>query len=231
MDISVRAGMLKHAVRVLGRMDNEVVFEVKDGIMESRVVNIDRSVLVHVSLKSCDIHADGSQAFGVDIVDLGEFLNRADKNDIIRIDDDFVVHRGMHEHHLDIVDISLVRKCPTMSTIVSSVTVLMNGKQFKDIAAYAMDVDKSVVFCAYKDVIEFDSKNLVKQYHCSMMTSRCYKPTRCMYTTDYMHDIGIDMVVSDDVELKFDTDYPASIEYDRDGVNVYFIVAPRIDSD
>ncbi len=39
------------------------------------------------------------------------------------------------------------------------------------------------------------------------------------------------MKITDAVQLKFGTDLPCEVEYERDGVKVVFILAPRIESD
>ena len=245
--MEIKAGRLKHMVKVLKRMGDECVFEIEDGVIKSRVAKFDRSMMAKVSVRDDGIRVDRAHKVGVDLVKFGSFLNRADKNDVIGIEvmggDDSEIEiwkmtRGVHEYELVMRNPKMVRGCIDYPDVGYDVHIPLSGKMFKDMVAYVENVGSEVdggvaLFQASVAEMIFMSRSVMTggKYTAKLPLDMGGRSGTSMYGGDHLYDAAVDMVVADKVQLSFSTDFPCEIAYERDGVDVRFVVAPRIESD
>ena len=84
-------------------------------------------------------------------------------------------------------------------------------------------------------IIEAQSKDVVPDtYTCKLSADRCEQiesEAETIYSLDYLSDIAADMKATDEVIFRFAANLPCEIGYARDGVEIAFILAPRIESE
>lgn len=243
---TIGATKLKHAIAVLRRVNTESVFNITSDGMMSRVVDPANAVRAQVTLSAdgWDHYVPVEAQVGVDLDKFASILKRASAKDLISITADGIktwhFTRGIHQKSMLLFDKDQVRKCPTSLHLGHTATVKLTGKEFKEIIAEAMDVANWARFCASEDgfVCTTQSKTVEPEVY-----SGTLPPDRVelvapgtdiintLYTLEFLQNVALDMKASDDVLIRFETDMPCEISYAHDGVEVEYILAPRIESD
>jgi proliferating cell nuclear antigen len=249
----ISAKVLKHAITVLRRVNDEAVFKINANGLMCYLVNSGNTQITQITLPSdaFDLFSAGSvRRIGVDLDRVARILKRATAKDRIHIteaEDRWYFTRGIHQKSTKLLDIGQIRKVPTRFELSHTVKVTMSGKEFKEIIVEAEDVGEALVLNASsKDGLLFDaqSKSIDAQskhvdldtYNAVLNVERLeFQPSgpreiKAIYTLDYLHDIAADMKAADEVTWQFATDMPCESEYVRDGCEISHILAPRIES-
>ena len=140
------AKKLKHVISVLRRVNDEAVFST-DGSMTSRVVDPANAIMVQVT-----ISRDAFEYFndpiphkiGVDLDKISSIVRRASAKDMIEINessaDSWFFKRGIHQRTMTLLNPDRVMKCPESFDLSHTISVMMSGKEFKDIMAEAGEI-------------------------------------------------------------------------------------------
>lgn len=249
-EADVKASALKHAITVLQRVNDEGIMQIDGDGMMCRIADAANASMIQVTLPygtfESYISGDATQNSGLDLDILASWMKRATAKDTIHIDgsggDRWYLTRGIHQRGMALLKVDKMRKTPGMPELSHTVTIALSGKEFKEIVAEAEDLSKvkAIMFYATAEEVVFSAESehvRPETYRCQLTPDRfelCPNTepnTRCIYTLSYLHDVAIDMKLTDAVRLKFGTDLPCKVEYERDGVKVVFILAPRIESD
>jgi len=238
----IDAKKLKHAVSVMRRVDDEGIFEIGANGMSCQSVNTTNTRMGQVTIPSStfDSYTANEMRIGVDLDKLaGKVLKRASAKDIINISGDadaWQFMRGIHLKTMSLLNPEKLRKMPGRFKLPHTVSIKLPGKTFKEIVAEAADVSDHVLIRASPDAltIEAESNDMnPDMYQCLLPEAQYYErfesDAQCQYATDCLHDIAADMMATDDVCFRFTTDIPCEIMYERDGVDVWFVLAPRIE--
>lgn len=242
----ISAKVLKHAITVLRRVNDEAVFEIDANGLMCYLVDNSNTQITQITLPSdaFDLFSVGSvRRIGVDLDRVARILKRATAKDRIHItgaEDRWYFTRGIHQKSTKLLDIGQIRKPPTRPELPHTVKVTMSGKEFKEIIAEAEDVSEALVLNASsKDGLLFDTQSKhvdPDTYNAVLNVGRLeFQPSgpreiKAIYTLDYLHDIAADMKAADEVTWQFATDIPCKSEYVRDGCEISHILAPRIES-
>lgn len=241
---SITAARLKHTINVLHRVGDETIFQISDGKMVSQVMDHANAVVTRVELiaETGDyIASPEAHSVGVDLDKIASILKRASAKDYINIaaDDDQVwqISRGIHQRVMRLLDPEKLRKCPA-SKFPHTASVTISGKEFKDIVAEADEVDAQLNFRADSNGMIFSNESdhmPPETYTATIPAARVeLSPnsediTMGIYTLEYLQDIAKDIKATDEVLVQFSTDTPCEISYEREGVKVCVILAPRIE--
>ena len=148
------------------------------------------------------------------------------------------VERGIHQHTLPLRPIGELRKPHEIPELPHTATIIMSGKEFKEIIAEAGAAGEALRVTVRSEGVVFDAEKLMDDvpYRGKLDAGRFemrmgVHGVQAVYSIDYLQDIATDMRVADEILLKFTTDMPCEIMYTRDGVEVRHILAPRIESD
>ena len=237
INATILASRLKHAIKVLRRVNDEVILNIENGKITSRVVDPANAAIVWVDI-STPAAVIEPHTVGIDLEYAAGFILRASAKDdiVIKADDleTWQMTRGIHQRTVRLLDPERVRKCPPMPKLPYTATIRMSGKTFKEIIAEAAGVDDHIVVRATAEAmtIEAVSKNTNGDRYKATLLEPVFKSDATgIYALEYLQDIATDMIAKDDVMFTFSTDNPCEIEYERDGVKIAFMLAPRIESD
>lgn len=248
-EASIKASRLKHAVSVLHRMNDESIFKVCDDEITSRVVDVANAAMVQVTIAYGDVDyiiAPEAHQVGIDLDKMLLILKRASAMEFINIsefaDDTWFFKHGIHQRSMGILSPEKLRKIPDKICLKYPSAIVLSGKEFKDIMASAGDLGvKWIEFHATASVgmvFKTESNGMTPDTYEATLPADRFKSNlsseevvRCLYTLEFFQDIAVDLRATDEVMVQFATDLPCAIEYERDGVNVEFMVAPRIESD
>ena len=242
---TIEAKKLKHAISVLGRINDEAVFNITPDGLTCRLVDVANAQITEIVMPgdAFDYHSiDEPHKVGVNLNKVASILTRATTKDMIVISADstesWQFERGIHQHTLSLRPIEELRKAPETPELSHTATITMSGKEFKEIVAEAGDAGEALRVTVRSEGVVFDAEKLMDDvpYRGKLEDGRFemrmgVHGVQTLYSTDYLQDIAIDMRVADDVTLKFATDMPCEIAYARDGVKVRHILAPRIESE
>jgi DNA polymerase III sliding clamp (beta) subunit (PCNA family) len=245
---TIGATKLKHAITVLRRVNDESVLNIDSDKIMSRVVDPANAAMVQVTLPAdgWDHYVPVEAQVGVDLEKFVSILKRASAKDLISITADGVktwhFTRGIHRKSMLLFDKDQVRKCPIKPSFENKYTaaVTLTGKEFKEIIAEAMDIADWILFDASGDgfICTSQSKTVEPEVYTGTLPPdrvELVKPgteiVKSIYTLEFLQDVALDMKASDDVLIRFETDLPCEISYTHDGVEVEYILAPRIESD
>ena len=239
LDATIQAGRLQHAIKVLRRVNDEVILEISEGAITSRVVNPANAMSVQVDIDAAGGHILASEphTIGIDLEHAAGFVMRAAAKDDVRIiaedRDSWQMTRGVHQRVMTLLEPGRVRKYPDRVELLHTATVRMTGKLFKEIIAEAAALKTNFVTAhatEEKLTIEAVSEDTTDKYRATLLELVFEGEATCKYDCDYLQDIAADIRAKDVVMFSFSTDYPCEIEYERDGVRVAFMLAPRIRS-
>jgi len=244
LEAQIKASKLKHAISVLRRLDDEAIFEIKDDGMTCKLVNPANSLMVQITLPRAafDFYNPDDMRIGIDLDILAEkVLKRVTVKDMISIGGDDEVWQfahGIHQKSMSLLDPERLRKRTEPHTPNHTALFRMPGKTFKDIVAEAADYGDQVLIHATYEGMTVSAETDFKKtdtYTATLSTDlygeHFESDASCLYSTDILQDIAVDMKASDNVLFKLLTDRPCEIEYAHDGVAVQFMLAPRIESD
>lgn len=243
-EASIKASWLKHAISVLRRLDDESVFEVCDGEISSRAVSAENTTIVQVTIAD-KITVSEPHKVGIDLDKVSNILRMAYATDTIDIsefaDDTWFFKHGIHQRSMRLIEPTKLRKIPNNLIHTHTAAVILSGKEFKDICkASAYTGVNWILFRATAD--EMVLNNVGDEIHPDTYVATLPKDrfklqpredeiVTALYSVDLLQDIAADMRVKDEVVLQFATDCPCEIQYERDGVKVEFMLAPRIESE
>ena len=244
LDATFQASRLKHAVAVLRRVNDEAIFKIESDKIMSSVMNPGNTLIVQVEIDATGghIHAAEPHDVGIDLERLAGVITRAAAKDHIAIEaddlDTWQITRGVHQRTMGLLNPKRLRKYPDWVELLHTVTVKLSGKMFKEVIAEVADVGADhVAVHATEEVMTLEaiSKDMrADTYTAKLPADQYYEEfeseASCKYDCDYLKDIVADMKATDSVAFKFSTDAPCEIEYERDGMKIRFMLAPRIDS-
>lgn len=243
----ISAKVLKHAITVLRRVNDEAVFEINENGLMCQLVDASNSRMVQVKLFGdvwdLNTYVGEAHKVGIDLDRMTSILKRATAKDEIHISGSDVVWyftRGIHQRSTQLLDPKQMRKPPTCPELLHTVKVTLSGKEFKEIVAEADDVGEFLRLNTHPSMIDgcvFESQSKHKKpdtYRAVLPTDRIGMcgddSTEALYSSDYLHGIAADIKASDEVTWRFATNLPCEIEYIRDGCEVSHMLAPRIES-
>lgn len=237
--------VLKHAITVLRRVNDEAVFEINENGLMCRLVDVANSQMAQVKLFGdawdLNTYVGEPQKVGINLNKIGGFLNRATVKDTIHItgvEDRWYFTRGIHQRSTKLLDLEKIRKTPTRPELSHTVKVTLSGREFKEIIAEVADIGEVLQITARSGGISFDTYRVDEDtYHGKLDAGRLemrmgVHEAQVLYSLDYLHyRIAVDMKAADEVTLRFADTMPCEIEYIRDGCEVSHTLAPRIESD
>ena len=238
-EAQIEAGKLKHAINVLRRVYDEAIFEINDGGMTCKLVDAATAEMAQVTLSrtTFDLYDATDMRIGVDLDRLaGKVLKRATAKDTISISGDenvWHVTRGIHQKSMRLLEPERLRKALKTPVLSHTASMQFTGKEFKEIVAEASDISDHIAIHASQAGLLIGAIS-ADTYKCTLPSERFEmftKDASSLYSLEYLQGIAADMRGSDDVLLQLSEDRPCEIEYERDGVAVWFVVAPRIESD
>lgn len=247
MEFEIEAKKLKHAISVLRHINDEGVMQIESDKVMCRVVDVANASIVQIIISSGAFekyYTIGPEKVGIDFDKMASILKRATAKDRIVIeangDDAWYFTRGIHQRSMSLLNPERLRKCLDMPELPHTVSVMLLGKEFKEIIAEAEEVGDGLRIHAGSDGVNFhaESKDVNPETYTATMSPNRVELfpnstdiTEGLYALEYLHDIAADMKMTDEILLQLGTDLPCEIEYTRDGVEVGFILAPRIEPD
>lgn len=248
-EASIKASRLKHAVSVLHRVYDESIFKVCDNEIISRIVDASNAVMVEVIISydgTDDITAPEAHQVGIDLDKMTSIIKRASAKEDISISefagDTWFFKRGIHQRSIRLLDPKKLRKLPDKLNLIHTAAIRLSGKEFKDIMAESGELGSNWIrFSAPFDAtvrFQTESNDMTPDTYTATLPADRFEsqPTgseviTCLYTLEFLQDIAVDMRATDEVLVQFSTDMPCEIGYTRDGVEIGYVVAPRIESD
>jgi len=248
-EASIKASRLKHAVSVLHRVNDESIFKVCNDEITSRVVDVANAVMVQVTIAYGDVDciiAPEAHNVGIDLDKMISILTRASAMEFINIsefaDDTWFFEHGIHRRSMGLLSPEKLRKIPYKPCFAYPTAIVVSGREFKDIMASAGDMGVNwIKFYATASgdmVFKTESNDMTPDTYTATLPADRFKlnqpseeVVKSLYTLEFFQDVAADLRANDEIMIQFATDLPCEIEYERDGVNVKFIVAPRIESD
>lgn len=246
LDATIQASRLQHAIKVLHRVDDEAIFKIADGKIMSSVANPANTLMVQVEIDAIGktvgyINAAEPHAVRIDLERLAGIVKRAAAKDTIRIEaddlDTWQITRGVFQRTMRLIDLERLRKYPDWIELSHTVAIKLTGKQFKEIIAEAAAIGNScITIYATEEVmiIKAISEDIEGDYSTATLPADQYyemfeAKTACNYSLNYLKDTAADMKATDSVAFRFSADASCEIEYERDGVKIRFMLAPRIE--
>ncbi|RLD18005.1 MAG: hypothetical protein DRI69_11125 [Bacteroidetes bacterium] len=236
--IWVEASELKHAVSVLRKVDDEVVIQIDAYGLLSRCVDAGHALLVQVRISSRTEDTEHKR-IGIDLDKVESILRRVEDTRYMQAQvgnaEVRFIH-GIHAHSIQTRKLALLRKVPNWQNIEPEVTLKLSGKEFKGIIGNAKDMGDELAIRSYRGttIQVLDLANRQETYHCDIpdrwVTSSDQEGDEVWsrYSTAYLQDIAEPMIEEDIVTWSFGTARPCEISYVRKGVQVAYILAPRI---
>jgi len=245
IEARIIAKKMKHAVSVMRRVDDTAMFKIAAIGISCGTIDVASTMMGIVTLPSSafDSYIAGEMRIGVDLDKLaGKVMRRAAAKDIIKISDDdddectWQFEHDIHQKTIGLLNPETIRKVPDLPELHHTTSLKLSGKIFKDIVVEAADVSNRVLMqaTAKSMIIEAESNDTkTDRYKCLLQHAQYYErfetDTQCQYTLGYLKDVVADMKATDTVRFQFATDEPCEISYERDGVRVIFVIAPRIE--
>jgi len=242
----IPAAKLKHMTSVLRRVNDESIFRVSDAGVTSRVVDGANAIMAQVAIAGGGVgyYAPEPHTVGIDLDKMASVLKRAAAKDNISIsefaDDTWFITRGIHQRGMQLLNPEKLRKCPDRPKIEHTAAMMLYGKEFKDIVGEAGELGTDWILWEASGehglTFRTESNGMTPEPYTGTLPADRFEirpedGIKCLFTLGYLQDIADGMRATDEVMVRFDMDMPCEIEYARDGVVVWHMLAPRIESD
>lgn len=244
LEATISAKPLKHAINVLCRVRAEAAFEIGQNELICRLADPENALITQVTMPSdvFDLFSAGSVRWiGVNLKRMASALSRASVKDDIHIsgaDDALYFTRGIHQRKLTSLDLAHIPEALPLPELTHSVRMSLSGKEFREIVAEANGVVAEAlrITARFEGGVVFDAVSIGEDgYRGELDAGRLTVQTgidtvQAMYSLDYLLDIAVDTRATDAVSWCFGVDMPCEIRYERDGVEILYMLAPRIES-
>ena len=246
-EATIEAKKLKHAISVLRRVHDESIFKVGNREITSKVVDPANTIMVQATIACGKVDfAPEPHTVGIDLDKMVSILKRATAKDIISIsefaDDTWFITRGIHRRSMRLLEPTHLRKYPNRPKMTHASSIRLSGKEFKDIIGEAGELDSNQILLTASGefglIFQTESNEMNPDIYTATLPADRFElrpdnteATKCLYTLEYLQDTAKDMRSSDEVLVSFGRDLPCEIEYTRDDVTIWCIMAPRIESD
>lgn len=238
IEFEIEAGKLQHATSILRRIDEQGILHITSSGLMCRVVNPGNAFMVQVKVP-CGTGVEASCKVGIDFRELLSAVKRADEKDVlgVHIDKHYVcIAQGMHLRYVQRLDLKQMKKVPKNLKLEQTTEITMHGGKFRDIIENAADVGDYLTISESPDGLtifsRYDTNWTSYQYPVPERSITRKEPDKvqCIYTVEYLSAVAADIPTFVRVAWQFATECPCEIEYTRDGVDMSFTIAPRIES-
>jgi len=246
-EATIEAKKLKHAISALRRVHDESIFKVGNREITSKVIDPANAIVAQVTIAYEEVNfVPEPHTVGINLDKMVSILKRATAKDIIRIsefaDDTWFITRGIHRRSMRLLEPKRLRKCPDRLKMTHTSSIRLSGKEFKDSIGEAGELDSGWILLTASGefglIFQTESNEMNPDIYTATLPADRFElrpdnteATRSLYALEYLQDIAKDMRSSDEVMVSFGTDLPCEIEYTRDGVAIWYMLAPRIESD
>lgn len=145
------------------------------------------------------------------------------------------VSDGRYTYTLAMLDVNTVRKRPTPPNLSLPASIVTGAKEFNEaLKAMAVIADK-VRLTADKDGITLhadgDSDHLDKPLAMLDGSKAPDQKISSLFSLDYLRDIGKAVKAADSLTLLMGHDHPIRFDFELEGIECSYLVAPRIDAE
>ncbi|MDP3564920.1 MAG: DNA polymerase sliding clamp [Methanoregula sp.] len=142
---------------------------------------------------------------------------------------------GKYAYKIALLDVNTVRKRPTQPNISLPAAIVIDAKEFHDtIKALGVIGDKAH-FTTCKEGLtletEGDTDNLRKVLAAMDGSKIPEAPISSIFSLDYLRDISKAMKEAGTITVHLGQDHPVRVDFEIDGIEASFLVAPRISED
>ena len=239
MKFTIMAEKLKQILSVLNTVENEMRFELRENGLH--VISVDQAnaamigiVLDKSGFVEWEINEDID--IGVDIVKLKSLTNGAGKlSDItITINDKMGINFDGMNFKLSMINPTEIKAKPRVPELDLPIKTVIDLDIMKSALKGISTIDGDMVNIVTEGnelMIYSDSKDGLDSFKTDPIgiEDGCNFPkSESMYSLDYMNMLSL---LSGEVSMKYNSNMPIVFEYEKDGMKLFYMTAPRISQD
>lgn len=239
---SINAGRLKEAIGGVTRLVDEGKFNIRsDGLALRAVDPADAAmVILDIDLDAFEEYsADGETEIGIDLERLEDILGVMSASSTVSMElSDGVMELRSDglDYKMTLPDPSSIRKEPTIPDLDLKARVTIEGKEFRRAVKAAQKVSDHIVMRTEDDTLFLeasgDSDSLTFEMGADDLVGiESEEDSRSLFSLDYLDDMSRAIGKAEEAALNMGTDLPIIIDFElAEGVNVEYLLAPRIES-
>jgi proliferating cell nuclear antigen len=172
-----------------------------------------------------EYNIESEEKVGLNLEDFSKMLKKCKNDILIEKNENLVILKsGKIKYELTMIDVSREEKAWPSMVLNSSFS--METKQLKEILEDAIICHNSVIINPTKDKLVFRANGHLNKYLIELDAVIIKESMGC-YSLEYLNKILID--IFDTVQISLDEDRPCVFEYKSAGIDLKFMLAPRIE--
>lgn len=239
---SINAGRLKEAIGGVTRLVDEGKFKIRsDGLALRAVDPADAAmVILDIDLDAFEEYsADEETEIGIDLERLEDILGVMSGSSTVSIElNDGVMELRSDglDYKMTLPDPSSIRKEPTIPDLDLKARVTIEGDEFRRAVKAAQKVSDHIVMKTEGDLFVMEASGDNDSLTFEMGTDDLVsieneEDSRSLFSLDYLDDMSRAIGKAEEAALNMGTDLPIIIDFElSEGVNVEYLLAPRIES-
>lgn len=208
----------------------------KEGI-EVRVVDTANVAMVSAKLPK-DAFGEYNEESGILGLDLPRLkaVTGLMKTGLLEIEQDekgkLRITDGTTRYSTGLLDVNTIQKDPNPPDITLSATIAIGAKELQESITAMSKIGDKIRFSLQGKTLtlttEGDTDSLVKEIEGDMVKS-LKEPVASLFSTDYLKEISRVIKDAEKVEVSMSTNHPIRIVCVVDGIELVYLVAPRIE--
>jgi len=217
MKFSILNDELKKLVKLLDKMTDEVVFDVSDGHMKLRVVNIERTAFAELAVVA-DVKEEGK--FAIRVKDVKKIVSMFKKEELeFSREDGFIIVKGERKK-IKFPEIDAEEFDQTLPEFEYQETIKIDLSEFKQVVKDAKQLGDAVKIVGSKlSVVD-------SQYEYEYEFENVEGESEIVVSVQLL-ELPIMLKVSE-YEVKFGEGTPLVVYFEDDFISGRFVIAPRI---
>lgn len=175
---------------------------------------------------------------GIIAIDLDKFAQFTSGKDPIAMElenQKLLIKTGKAKYTMGLLSPDSINKPPKIPTFDLPASITISGEDFAQAVASANKVSDHLVLRQDETAMHIESKGDIDDAHIEIPLTEAIrsKPgiSRSMFSLNYLNDIAKVAKKSGEVSILSGLDYPAKIKFVANGVEVEYMIAPRIEQE
>lgn len=237
MKFTIMASQLKQVLSILSEVENEMRFELKTDGLYIRAVDPANAAMIDININSSsfvqwDIENDID--VGVDVFKFKNLISDAGKmSDVsVSIGDKMKVSFDGMNYNLSMLDPSTLRAKPRVPELDLPIKINIDLDIIKSILKGVTKIDGEIVNIITDGnelKLYSDSKNGLDDITSDPIEiDGNFEKSESMYSLDYLKLLNL---LNGEISMKYNSNMPIVFEYEKDGIKLFYMIAPRISTD
>lgn len=237
MKFTIMGNQLKQILSILSTIENEMRFELKMDGLYIRAVDPANAAMIDINIDSSSFvewDVENEIDIGVDVLKFKNLISDAGKmSDVsITIDDKMKVSFDGMNYKLSMLDPSTIRAKMQIPELDLPIKINIDLDIIKSILKGVTKIDGEIVNIITDGnelKLYSDSKDGLDDITSDPIEiDGNFEKSESMYSLDYLKLLNL---LNGEISMKYNSNMPIVFEYEKDGIKLFYMTAPRISTD